>query len=551
MQQELSEYDSSMKICLVGGKCGKSVLLERFAGDGKFNENMSTTIGLDLKIKTLCVSGGNVKLVIHDTSSQERFRDITSNPIRQADAVFVCYDTNEDSISSRVRVGDRIAEVKMEAQQTKYNVQIYVVGLKSDLPPSKEMEAYVRAMLEQHKLEAWRWITVSSKTGERVEIPFYAAAVQHVKATPIRGRLQIKTRGALFGSSWAKVDCTYNPATHEFSSTDSKGKQKRVTDCWVVDVPNAGKEQHRFDIESMPNPLLPGTHSTIVALAAAGGAGKQRWLAVVETKQAMERRLKREAEERSVSDQVARVDKGLAKLVESSLAGQAALSHTVAEGNREDKDGIDMTSYLLQTLGIEPARSLRAPILSYTSDQGPPLQARVAEERVAAEERRKKGGRKPWSRHNNRQALEQAQQSRRMLVEGLANDRYGLMGVYEVMEGKMVNKRAVWQKEGGGNERFLYFSADSSWIVSTKKEMEKGGSSGWMHLSSAALTPDQARPDEVWVRHAVRSEPGVRISNKSSAQFVASPEVQVRRQQSVPLLRAWDSRVGSTADRLL
>jgi hypothetical protein len=69
-----------------------------------------------------------------------------------------------------------MAKVKRRAQE---NVQIYVVGLKSDLPRSKEMEANVRAMLEQHELEAWRWITVSSKTGERMETPFYAAAVKH------------------------------------------------------------------------------------------------------------------------------------------------------------------------------------------------------------------------------------------------------------------------------------------------------------------------------------------------------------------------------------
>jgi hypothetical protein len=48
----------------------------------------------------------------------------------------------------------------------------------------------------------------------------------------------------------------------------------------VVDVLNReGKKQHRFDVVSY-------TQGTPVALAAAGGAEKQRWLAVMETKQA-------------------------------------------------------------------------------------------------------------------------------------------------------------------------------------------------------------------------------------------------------------------------
>jgi GTPase SAR1 family protein len=189
-----------MKILLMGDDlCGKSTLLERFVHDSHRLPFTPRSTGLDFEFKTLCASGKNIKLQIWDIHAQERFehlRDITVNLMRNADAVFVCYDTTEDSSSSeydyrnrrwRVQVGDRIARVKREAQQRKCNVQIYVVGLKSDLPPSKETEAYVRAMLEEHELEAWRWITVSSKTGERVEMPFYAAAVQHVQNVASKG----------------------------------------------------------------------------------------------------------------------------------------------------------------------------------------------------------------------------------------------------------------------------------------------------------------------------------------------------------------------------
>jgi hypothetical protein len=95
----------------------------------------------------------------------------------------------------------------------------------------------------------------------------------------------VEVKGKLFGSSWHEVDGEYNPGTREFSSTDSKGKQQRVADCLVVDVLNReGKKQHRFNVVS-------NTEGTLVALAAAGGAEKQRWLAVMETKQARDRRV--------------------------------------------------------------------------------------------------------------------------------------------------------------------------------------------------------------------------------------------------------------------
>jgi hypothetical protein len=51
------------------------------------------------------------------------------------------------------------------------------------------------------------------------------------------------------------------------------------------------------------------------------------------------------------------------------------------------------------------------------------------------------------------QVLKQAQLLRRLVVEGLANDRNQVMGAYELMEGKVVSGRAVWQKQGGG-QRF-------------------------------------------------------------------------------------------------
>jgi hypothetical protein len=97
------------------------------------------------------------------------------------------------------------------------------------------------------------------------------------------------------------------------------------------------------------------------------------------------------------------------------------------------------------------------------------------------------------------QALEQAQQSQHLVFEGLSNDPCHLMGVYQLMEGKMVNGRAVWQKQGGTQELFLYCycSTVNKWFIGTREYMEKGEKKGFMFLASAALTPDQARPSEL------------------------------------------------------
>jgi hypothetical protein len=115
------------------------------------------------------------------------------------------------------------------------------------------------------------------------------------------------------------------------------------------------------------------------------------------------------------------------------------------------------------------------------------------------------------------QALEQAQQSRQLVYEGLANDRNQLMGVYQLMEGKVVNGRAVWQQQGGTKERFLYCASKSKWCVSTRQYMEKGEDIGFMFVDTAALTPDQARPSEM-----CRVDDGRKFVEAAEARFVSS-----------------------------
>jgi hypothetical protein len=116
-------------------------------------------------------------------------------------------------------------------------------------------------------------------------------------------------------------------------------------------------------------------------------------------------------------------------------------------------------------------------------------------------------------------AQAQAQQTRRLVVEGLEDDIDSLMGVYELMEGKVVNRRAVWQKQGGAEEWFMYCSSCNNWVVSTREHMEDGSAFSYMTLSTAALTPDQTRPSDVWS-----------VCNNIDRHWVDVPEVRVQRQ---------------------
>ena len=45
--------------------------------DDTFNETFTPTIGIDFKVKTICVHGQKVKLQLWDTAGQEKFFNIT------------------------------------------------------------------------------------------------------------------------------------------------------------------------------------------------------------------------------------------------------------------------------------------------------------------------------------------------------------------------------------------------------------------------------------------------------------------------------------------
>jgi hypothetical protein len=140
------------------------------------------------------------------------------------------------------------------------------------------------------KLQTGGWaFTHHPSTGREICSLQQSASSSPPNAPPIaaiqvvHGCVEVKMKGT-FGDKWIKAACEYNPATHEFSSTDSKGKQQRVADCWVVDVPNrSGKRQHRFDIDSDEN-------QQPIALAAESAGEKQQWMVAVETTEALRAR---------------------------------------------------------------------------------------------------------------------------------------------------------------------------------------------------------------------------------------------------------------------
>jgi hypothetical protein len=80
-----------------------------------------------------------------------------------------------------------------------------------------------------------------------------------------------------------------------------------------------------------------------------------------------------------------------------------------------------------------------------------------------------------------------------ILLEGQqqGDHQHSKMGMYELMEGKEVNGRGVWQMAGGGKDVFLYFFAEKGghWFIGDRGDMEAGRNRAWFVCKSSALTP--------------------------------------------------------------
>ncbi|TVU36738.1 hypothetical protein EJB05_18684 [Eragrostis curvula] len=74
-----ADYDYLIKLRLIGDSgVGKSCLLLRFSDDS-FITSFITTIGIDVKIRTIELDSKRIKLQIWDTAGQERFRTMNTD----------------------------------------------------------------------------------------------------------------------------------------------------------------------------------------------------------------------------------------------------------------------------------------------------------------------------------------------------------------------------------------------------------------------------------------------------------------------------------------
>lgn len=173
-----NSYDYLFKIILIGDSgVGKTCLMKRYT-ENVYGENLSSTIGVDFKIKTIKINGKNAKLQIWDTAGQERFKSIVSNYYRGADGVFIVFDMlNKTSFEN---IQHWLKEF-LQKNSTE-TAEIFLLGNKIDRIDEVVLtKSKILSFCRENNIKAENFIEVSAKTNLKVEDAFVNLTTNMIK----------------------------------------------------------------------------------------------------------------------------------------------------------------------------------------------------------------------------------------------------------------------------------------------------------------------------------------------------------------------------------
>ena len=128
------EYDYIIKSLLIGNSgVGKSSIMSQFI-DENFNDGYQCTIGVDYKTICMNVHNNIVKILLWDTTGQERFKTITKMYYRNVQAIICVYD-----ITDKISFNNIIEWIKEIENFAPNNVIKLLVGNKLDLELKRQV----------------------------------------------------------------------------------------------------------------------------------------------------------------------------------------------------------------------------------------------------------------------------------------------------------------------------------------------------------------------------------------------------------------------------
>jgi small GTP-binding protein len=167
MERRVNSID--LKLVVLGSaSVGKTCLINRYC-NGRFPENVLSTIGAGFFTHSLELSGTEVTVMIWDTAGEERFRSVAPSLLRGANGLILVYDTQ-----NMLTFEDLDLYMEMFLDVVNVNgmsvTPVLLLGNKIDLPnPVVSPQAVEDWKLKNRVQFSYH---VSAKTGLNVECAF-------------------------------------------------------------------------------------------------------------------------------------------------------------------------------------------------------------------------------------------------------------------------------------------------------------------------------------------------------------------------------------------
>ena len=165
----MTDYDYLFKFILVGDSgVGKSCLLYQFI-EGKFNNSLEPTIGIEFGTKIIDLDNQVIRLQIWDSAGQENYRSITRSYYKNTICAIMIYDVTKKYTFENLKKW-------MEEAQTHGHEEmvIVIVGNKCEL--DKEREVPFHKGKEFASRSKALFFEVSAKENIGVQDLFYKVA---------------------------------------------------------------------------------------------------------------------------------------------------------------------------------------------------------------------------------------------------------------------------------------------------------------------------------------------------------------------------------------
>jgi len=189
-----------VKIITLGDShVGKSSLIFKFIED-TFSSSYMSTVGFDLKFKTIKINDEEIKVMIFDTAGQERFRSLASNYIRKANGILLVYDISDKN--TFLNIENWMTSIKEESSDT---IPIILIGNKCDLDEQRKIQKEEGEQFANNN--NLKFFETSCKDGDNVENCFIELTKQIIER---------------------KKEKQFNPNTQKLVNIKDKKKEK---DC--------------------------------------------------------------------------------------------------------------------------------------------------------------------------------------------------------------------------------------------------------------------------------------------------------------------------------